>query len=146
MERLLAFTQTLQEINNTTKDIINEAYPILKELESDENDLINDFMEEFELNRRDSILVLAREFALSLVSDARAIQKEIDEFSDLITERNIEQLAEYCPFLAEVWFGDMYECDGVEGLKILLSDLEEQLENINEDTVYNYLKQTFVEE
>jgi len=79
-----------------------------------------------------------QEFSVSLISNAENVKKEASSFTKSyeqgydVLDKNIKQY----PFLAEVWFGDVY--DGKEesfAFETLLEELKTELSEADEDFI-----------
>ena len=78
---------------------------------------------------------LLQDAVILLTSDAKIIQRELPIFSASIARSSKNLKDAKCPFIKEVWYGDMYGVDDLEGILSLKLDLEKQLETSDEDKI-----------
>lgn len=137
MNRLNNLTKTLNSIEEYSREILSNTIPIMKELENPDNDLVEEVMESVEGITKQKALKTLRYICLDLVEDSEKVVSEIESFSDAVIqgEEAIDEGEEEYPFMMEVWCGDIYEQEKLEGLKELALDLKEQLQEVDEDKI-----------
>lgn len=137
MKKISEQVEVLKELKKTSKGILKNMLPIMKELTSSNNDLSDEVAIRSKVSLEVSNLRL-QEICLDLISDAETVKCEIDKFVGIIQESKTDlsnHIPKY-PFLAGVWFGDAYDGEyEVEGLKILLKELKNTLSQVNEDWI-----------
>lgn len=161
MEILNELTHTLNDIKKISIKIIKKGLKVMKELEDEDNDIVEEFIdqiseeiqtkivekeiekkgylrkdikdEEEEIIKSKRANKILRNISLSKVEDSENIIKEIESFSDAVRqgEEAIEEGEKEFPFFCNVWYGDMYDKEKIAGLKILLKDLNLQFSKIN---------------
>jgi hypothetical protein len=135
MDSLKKLSSSIDTIDTLCNQILGSAIVILNELKDDDNEILRNVLDYFRgatASLHDEALDLLREKAFEYVKDANVLKAELPKFvkehpdgkGALIDETD-------CPFLKEVWCGDMYDKIGIAGLKALIDDLREQLANIN---------------
>jgi hypothetical protein len=136
----------LSDIKNRSTSLLQKMLIIMREI--DENGENSDMVQEIEyicnIDKKVVIKYL-EDKTVNMVEDTEKISREIDIFSKIIMT-DPEKLDEHindCPFLASVWFGDSYDKDGPEALKMLIKDLKEQIKNANEDYIIDSSKDHF---
>lgn len=139
MDRLNELTSTLNSVKKSATKIILASVPILKDLEEENNDLVEEVIEDSEDNDidRSEILETLRQVALDNTNDAEVVMREIDPFLLSMShgEEELERNQDSYPFLFEVWCGDIYESDGLQGLKQLELSLKSQIKNVTEEKI-----------
>lgn len=140
MSKLTAFAKILKRLDTTSQNIINASLKIMKRIQEVDSELVDDLAEELNLeeDKIDRALLLSalQDASLEWSVDAQRVKGEIDNF--VLEEDDIYTVnadVETCPFLTEVWNGDLYDKTGVDGLKALLEDLEALLKEINEENL-----------
>lgn len=138
MNKLNQLTTLLNKINDHSSGIIDNVYPIIKELKKDDSELIEDLLDDVDIEKSEGLKIL-RGLAVSLIEDATKITREIDSFTNAILQGDdiVENNVDNYPFLAEVWFGDLYGESDIEALQILEGDIYKQYMSSNEDAIYD---------
>jgi hypothetical protein len=131
MERLLKTTKLLTDIQNTAKSILLRSAEVIKDL-YDEGEIIEDVIDKSGTDADDE--TIAAEICViveNLANDSKIVDKELPEFVEAFQqgEKFIENIDSQ--FFLEVWFGDMYEKQGIEALEELRSELKQQLKSLN---------------
>lgn len=136
MDRLQALVGTLSSLKTTSNNIIRNMVPIMSKIAEDDNDIID------EVNHRTEVEVeiiseYLQSMTLDIISDAEKVKAEIDAFASAteVGQNAIESNINSYPFLADVWFGDVYGKEGIEGMKILLNDLRHEESKTTEDWI-----------
>lgn len=139
MDRLKELTSLLSSIKTLSTKIIKKAVPVMKDLENDSSELVQDVIDDLGEKHPDEedILERLRTSSLDRVADAEAVMREIESFAEAINqgEEALDRCQDQYPFLFEVWYGDIYESGGIEGLKILRKNLTQQLSNTSEEKI-----------
>lgn len=148
MNRLNNLTRTLNSIEKYSREILSNTIPIMKDLEDPDNDLVEEVIESVDGATKQKVLKTLQDICLDLVEDSEKVVSEIESFSDAVVqgEEAIDEGEDEYPFMMEVWCGDIYEQEKLEGLRELALDLKEQLEEVDEDKIIeeaiNKLKKT----
>lgn len=137
MNRLNNLTKTLNSIEHYSREILSNTIPIMRELEDPDNDLVEEVVESNNGITKKNALETLRNICLELVEDSEKVVSELESFSDAVVqgEEAIDEGEEEYPFMMEVWCGDIYEKEKLEGLKELALDLKEQLQEVDEDKI-----------
>lgn len=135
MSTFQALSKTITKLEKTSKKIISKSLDIMKQLTGVDCDTIEDYLETVEQENvnREQVLQRMQEISLGWVEDAEKVHKELPKF---VTEAEdgtfrITENTEDCPFLLEVWNGDVYDQTDLVSLNMLLKTLETQLSNIS---------------
>ncbi len=130
MEALQGLAMIIEEIEKTSQQILAEGVDVL----ADQDEAVDVILEMHEHLESDNVLFRVREATLELLTDAQKIQDEVEAFAKGLARGETINVAA-CPFLAEVWYGDMYDESQASGLALLKTDLEAQLDQLTIDTV-----------
>ena len=135
MDRLNKLTETLNGLSHIAKAIIQKLLPLMEEINEPGNDfIINLKLKGCELTDAKATKLL-QDAVMRLTEDAKTIQRELPIFSESIARSDKSFKEAKCPFMKEVWYGDMYGSDDIEGLLSLKLDLEKQLQTADEDKI-----------
>ena len=154
MEELVNLSNVLSNIKSVSKTIVEKSVSIMKEIESEQSEIVDDFLDalqeagsapfsgkrrfksdnQLEKIDREAALILLQDASLELVKDAERVIEEIDTFViHSVGQITINSDPEKCPFLTEVWNGDIYDKTEIDGLIDLLEDLKIQLSNVTSE-------------
>ena len=143
MDRLNKLTETLNELSHIAREIIQKLLPLMEEI----NEPKNDFIKNLELKGCELMdaraTKLLQDAVIKLTVDAKTVQRELPIFSASIIRSNKSLKEANCPFMKEVWYGDMYGHDDLEGILSLKLDLEKQLQTANEDKILELAIDTY---
>lgn len=135
MDRLNKLTETLNELSHLSRAIIQKLLPLMEEINEPNNDFIANLkMKGCELTDGKATKIL-QDAVIKLTVDAKTVQRELPIFSACIIRSNKSLKDANCPFMKEVWYGDMYGDDNIEGLLLLKLDLQKQLDTADEDKI-----------
>ena len=135
MDRLNKLTETLNELSHIAKEIIQKLLPLMEEINEPSNDFIANLrMKGCKLSDAQATKLL-QNAVIQLTVDAKTVQRELPIFSMSISRIDKSLKDANCPFMKEVWYGDMYGNDDLEGFLSLKLDLEKQLETADEDKI-----------
>lgn len=132
MNQLLRLSKVLDELDHLSFSIIQSAVPLMKDLTEDDSELIEQFLDTYPETSRISALKALETASVNLISDAETVQAEIGSFI-VYSDTSFSVNDEVCPFLGQVWNGDIYDITGVKGLEALKDDLTRQSKNITAD-------------
>jgi len=121
MEELYSLIYVLSELTHRSKTILEEGVEILDNF----NPLVDQVLSIQTHLRRDHVQKIIHEEIVNLICDAQHTQNEIKGFATCLSQGK-QVKADTCPFLAKVWYGDLYGTAGKEGLHDLLDDLNKQ--------------------
>lgn len=134
-EKVIKLMLSLTDISN---EILVKMLPIMQSLVEDDNDFVDEIVYSTDMKDKKFVNTWLQEFAVALISNAENVKKEESSFTKSyeqgpdILDKNIKQY----PFLAEVWFGDVY--DGKEELssfETLLDELKTESKEADEDFI-----------
>lgn len=132
MDNFKTLTKIMSALRKKSHEIIDQALPFM-ELVS-HNEYVATLIEKFPSLQPDDAQNTLQDVCLEWVEDADKIRQEIYLFI-IETEDGFRINTEGCPFLSEVWNGDAYDKQGIEGMRMLLADLAIQQQNINEESL-----------
>ena len=122
---------TLKKLKEKAIKIMEVMIPIMKDLDNENSELIKEI--KFCCKHTDTIEWL-QEQTLEAISEAQTVNLEIDKFIKAYTLNDIEGHTKEFPFIAGIWFGDVY--DGKEEIKAideLIKDFKTQYTLISKD-------------
>jgi len=135
MDRLNKLTETLNELSRIAREIIQRLLPLMEEINEPNNDFIANLkLKGCELADSQATKLL-QDAVINLTVDAKTVQRELHIFSTAIIRSSKSLKDANCPFMKEVWYGDAYGRDGLEGILSLKLDLEKQLRAADEDKI-----------
>lgn len=126
MEDLVNLTNILTQIKKLCRDIIERTLNVMEDLKTADNDYVDDVIDRHPEVTPQKALALLRGAAESITYIPHLVVTQIDSFTKHLLQGDSilsENIGEY-EYLAEVWYGDIYDTEGIEGLKLLLSDLK----------------------
>ena len=117
----------LNSLNSVTDKLLRLSLNMMKNVESlvDPLILLNEKLTE------ETALEFLQSASLEISNDARSVSDEIDEFSKFVLD-STDPVEDITPFLSQVWYGDMYDSGGIDGIKMLSEELSTQLDSIND--------------
>jgi hypothetical protein len=119
--------------------LLTDMLSIMKVLVDDENDISEEIMHNLELppDKLREVNGWLQNYCDNLIVTAKSVKNEVDIFASAYTKGDEvldKEIKEY-PVLAEVWYGDTYGKGGVEGLDLLIKELESDLLNVDENKI-----------
>jgi hypothetical protein len=126
----------LEEIKVAAVNILKKLEPVMKNIKDANHEVVLQGTK-----KHPEYSVLAFQEAMSAVAtewikDASAVKLEIDGFIKLSDDGLPYIVFISCPFLTEVWNGDAYDKQGLDGLKALKADLLKQFNDINRENLF----------
>lgn len=140
--------KVLVELKNGSRNLLKKMLSIMREL--DNYGIKSDIIDEVNYcTQADKIKILEflQNYILETIKDSQCIIKEIDTFSNVLQtdgEEGIDNKVKTFPFLATVWFGDVYDKEGFEALDLLLSSVNDSIKMANDDQLINLAKNHFI--
>jgi len=131
MEEISVITNSIEE---TAQRIIVKYVKFMKDITDEDSKIIRKTLKDGE--DAGTVGQQLFEIASSRVVDAENVTGEMKDFTAIISKHfssekkeklDKNELVEKCPFMANVWLGDLYGSKGLEGLKLLEEDLKKQL-------------------
>lgn len=123
--------QLLSKLKENSNDLIKKIHPIMKTISNRDEQLIVLALSEKKFSiSEEKIIQLLENQVLELIDIPIKIREEIDLFSSLIITDK-KQLSVKTPFLYQVWMGDYYGVEKLEGLEKLNKELESIQENLS---------------
>lgn len=148
MQSLTDIHNVLAEILDTSNAILKLSVPVMRAVgdpDLSRNMAVAQLCQESDGGvQPEKALELLQEVALKLTLDAEAVRAQIDVFAKTFLQEgtSIETIEQ--PFFKEVWYGDTYDKEGIEGLKALKADLKKQLSKISVQGVIEVAKAQLV--
>ena len=152
MKNFRQLAKVIKSLNSVSKQIIATSRELMEQIQSEDSEFVDDLIDAKGLDvgndgddvsdgsitvDRKQLLEDLQNVSLSWIEDAETVKRELEHFivSSGSTEEQtgifqINENTEDCPFLTEVWCGDMYGDAGIDGLRALLKHLNDQLSNI----------------
>ena len=130
MEILHNLAYIVSDLSRRSEEILKEGVKLLK----DYDPIVDQVLSIQTHLRRDRVQEIVREEIINLLCDAQHTQNELKVFSNYLASGEQVQAAE-CPFLAQVWYGDMYGTSGKEGLYDLIDELNKQYNFLEENRI-----------
>ena len=149
MKKFTELSNLLTDIKNTSRDVLSNVFELMSSLKNEDSEIVDLFLERLEdtkgpssLPTRSEVLELLQNQSVALLGDSEVVNEEIDFFiSQSDNGFNIDAQNEKCPYLSQVWNGDMYDLFELDGLNELLNEMKVLLSAENRD----YLIQITIE-
>jgi hypothetical protein len=128
------YTKILNVLEATPKYVMTKILPLMKDIEQN-GEIVK---QSAYVTKKDQKII--KEWleikTLNLIEDSEKVNDEIIKFKNNLLggEEKLEKNSDEYPFLAQVWYGDMF--DGkieIDALNFLVSELQITLKNCNED-------------
>ena len=132
-----------KELKAKAITLLEKTLPIMEDLTETDNDIVEEIV--YCCNNGDKaptadvINKWLQEQTLELVSDASKVNGEIDKFIEAYQKDKgeMDKQAKDYPFLAKVWFGDIYDgSDEIECIKALIKDIESDIKNVSKSDYF----------
>lgn len=136
-EKLDELNSALKELKLKSTDLIVTMLPIMQEITEKDSDIVDEISYTTKAEKKEIITWLEKRM-MHMTEDAEKVIKEIDVFTEnlLKGQKELEKNSEEYPFLAEVWYGDIYNGkDEKEALLLLTKDINKYLKDANEDSI-----------
>ncbi len=138
MDTFKRLVKSMDDIKVVAIDILKKLEPVQQTLRQPDNEILQTGLTKFPDMKKDKLAFVNA--MLSVVSewqgDASDAKREIDSFIKLDDSGFLFDF-KGCPFLADVWIGDAYDKEGVDGLLELHVDLTDQFKKMTRDNLYN---------
>jgi len=99
-------------------------------MQDTDNDEVDILIEHNRKLSESGALNLLQDVILEKIEDAKRVSKEIDKFITNLTSLESSDNSD-TPFLNQVWSGDVYDAEEVNGMIALKTDLQTQLNDMN---------------
>ncbi len=132
MQDLKTLDEVCTKLKEVSSSIINKSLLLINEISIDDSDLYENFrMLINNDNMSDEDIDKCYNNALTdYISDAKKISSELDTFTRFILKKG-----SYDGFLLEIWSGDVYDSEGIDGLVEFLEELESQENSLTLETI-----------
>lgn len=139
MDKFKHTSALISRIEKISKKIIKKSLPIMDSLKNEDSNLVDDLMCEIpeRYSSRTDALSDLQNASMTWIIDAEAVLRELPSFI-IETEGKFQINEDHneCPFLCQVWKGDMYDASEIEGLNALRDDLTKQLSEITSENLF----------
>ena len=145
MESLIDITSTLKELEDVAESIFLKALNLTKSIKEEVGDYIEEVTERINIElTEDEIVSASLSWIDDLVKDARIVKSDLPQFAFTLQKNGVQGLDSLdSSFFQQVWLGDMYGEEGLQGLQALLKDLKNQNNKLAEDSLIEALVQKF---
>jgi hypothetical protein len=130
LDELKNLTSVLTKLNDASNKLITTWTKLMKEqlVDVGDSDLVDMIVKLDRKLDKNHILESCRELALKEVQDAKACKTELTSFvkQDEQGKFSVNTNHKECPFLSQVWSGDIYDSQGIQGLNDLITDIQNQ--------------------
>jgi hypothetical protein len=144
MDDLLKYVTIVKMIQTSASEIIKKLDPVLKTLDQPNNKILTAAMEKYP-DFKDKLPIALKAQVSEWLNDATTVLHELDLFI-VYNDTGFSFNFEGCPFLSEVWNGDTYDHQGIDGFVKLDEDLKNQFKLANREklfeTVIKKIKET----
>jgi CHASE3 domain sensor protein len=128
MQDLENLVEVLKNIKKHATKIGLKLVDVMEEVNDISSDAVSEVVAVTECENSVAQTVL-QDLTIAFVDDAQKVLNEIDEFANASHTGAVSHTSTTYPFLAEVWYGDVYDDDGIKGLECLNKDLSDKLSN-----------------
>lgn len=135
MDKITKLVSVLKDIKTVCNDILKKMIPVLDKFKDENNDILKTAKKKWPKVDSKIINTHLETVANEWLSDAKKVDHEIDMFL-VYEEDGIRFNFGKCSFLAEVWNGDSYDKQEIEGLIELYNDLKTQFSNMTRDNLF----------
>jgi hypothetical protein len=124
----------IQDISNVCKRILSRTLELMNSLQDEDSEYIDDVLDgiDGEEEPRSKILEALQNVSVSFIGDAETVDNEIVHFKPKKDEAFVD---DKCPYLSQVWNGDIYDKTEDDGLRALVEDLNEQLLKVTSENL-----------
>lgn len=139
MQRHLQLSKILEYIEKAVTHIITECENISADVKEN-GDFVEDLVKVFPKASRDEIQTLVLDKINSYAALSIAVKAQLDPFVDALDAHSVEN-DESGTFdvLKEIWLGDTYGVDGINGLKELGKELTQVIESLKDEELLKAL-------
>ncbi len=134
MDKMIEFVKRVSAVKESANDIIKKMQPVRQKLDQANNEVVKAAIGKYPKHADDLPDALKRVVDKWLV-DAQSVIKEIDVFVKYTDAGFLLNLDE-CPFLSEVWNGDTFDKQELDGLQALNLELKKQFANMHRENLY----------
>ena len=137
MESLAELHTTLRNVQDLAGKIISKGVEMMKDIADEESEIIEEISEHLNDDEisDDEIAEEVQDYLNFLIRDSETVCQDIGEFAKAVVQGDEAVYAIDSTFFQQVWDGDMYDKNHVEGLKALGTDLQDQLKLLTDDKV-----------
>ena len=140
MDNLRSVLTTLDDIKKLATQVAKKSQPIIKKIEESYANEVLEVNPNFGL-AREQIVEKMLAIVATWTERADKVNVEIDKF--VVEDNNtfsISPSPEVTPFLSEVWYGDTYDKEGLQGLLALKKALTDDVALVSEKSLITTFK------
>lgn len=130
---MVGFEESVELLRSVSLNIMAKALPIMKSFADGRSDVVQSVATKRNVSYNVA-LALCQDVVLAMIEDARRVSSEIQNFNMKTLEDDDGRKTQF-NFLRQVWFGDVYAVEGVDGLQKLYSDMLAQSESLTVITI-----------
>lgn len=127
-------SEELKAINDVSNKLMMTTVSYLKELDSESGSFLSYVKQKSPIMSITDIIETLKRLLTPIVNKVKKVSNEISPFEKSFANHKCD-LLETCPFLSEVWSGDAYDASGIEGLRSLRRDLQENLSKVTDKSL-----------
>lgn len=139
MESRIDISAQMATIKKLAVNLCNIMLPIMKQLLENDNDFTDEIIHNLDMtkDKEAEVNLWLQNYCENLISEAVKYKNEVDKFhlaykeGEETLEKNIREY----PLLSEVWYGDTYGESGVDGLDMLIKELEKDIRKADESKI-----------
>jgi hypothetical protein len=134
MEDLNRLVRLLNSTQDMVDKILRKTIPICSDLHSANSKTLQLFIAVKPMPPKDALAILNKAVN-SVMADPRALQQQLDIFAQYILDSTPVTEMVGCPYMQEVWSGDMYGEAKINGIVALYNELVNQYKSISNQLV-----------
>lgn len=155
MKRLTILSKTLSAIKKTSKHIIQKSVAIMAVLKDEDSasDLISNVLDQLPAREEEASTSASKSDVLAALQTnslpwTELAEKVNAEISNFVVENedgsfSVNPNHDQCPFLSEVWNGDSYDMQEIEGLQALLAELKDNENAVTSENLVSITVNSF---
>lgn len=127
------YVTLLLEIKKISSNIIQRALPMMEDICNEEiSEYIEMYLDENPSLDPAKIQNVLQTITTEWIADAESAQNEIAALLTSPTEEDFRLKIENLSFFSQIWKGDTYDLEELQGLEAFIADLKTQLANVTE--------------
>jgi len=130
----------LDQLQETAEELERDVYEIVDKTK--ERKYYHKLTEQYGQEYVDTII---GKICFDLMYDAEAVRAQVGDFREALESNKKISKQEGFEFFREIWCGDTYGVSGMDGLKELLSSLEESRKELDLDRFYSLIRAQIVQ-
>jgi len=143
----------IKQIKISCREILQKTVDLMKKLQPNsslckyiEMEIGIKLPEDAQVSKEtNSLIECIRNVSFKFVTTAQLILNEIDIFASTFCNHTSLENEENCEFMKTVWYGDRYGESELDGLRELNRDLNNQIKDINQETLVENVREYMIE-